>query len=241
MALRMPALRLARDRTLAQGRAAVLWDLDGTLVDSADYHFDSWNDALKTEGRSVTREQFEATFGQRNDRILGGWLGPDAPADLVLRIADAKESAYRRFVRERGLEPLPGAARWIAHLHAEGWKQAIASSAPRLNVEVVIEVLGWGRYFDAIVASEDVRAGKPAPEVFLKAAALVGVPPARCIVVEDAASGIEAARRGGMRAIGVGPAASAAGPDVAVHSLSELRPETWSELTRVDRQRPSEL
>lgn len=209
---------------------AVLWDLDGTLVDSADDHFQSWNEALEPEGRSVTRDQFHASFGQRNDRILAGWLGPDAPPALASRIAEAKEQAYRRMVRNRGLAPLPGAARWIAYLRAHGWKQAIASSAPRANVETIIEVLGWADCFDAVVASEDVRAGKPDPEVFLKAAAAVGVRPDRCIVVEDAAAGIEAAARGAMRSIGIGAAAGAARPDIAVPSLDVLTEDSWRRL-----------
>jgi beta-phosphoglucomutase len=208
---------------------AVLWDLDGTLVDSAEYHFDSWIDALHTEGRSITRDQFHSSFGQRNDRILAGWLGPDASTELESRIADAKELAYRRLVRERGLEPLPGAARWVAHLHEHRWKQAIASSAPRLNVEIVLDALGWRDFFEAIVASEDVHVGKPDPEVFRVAAARLGVPPARCIVVEDAPAGIEAARGGGMRSIGVG-AASTAGPEIAVPSLTALTRAVWDQL-----------
>ena len=209
---------------------AVLWDLDGTLVDSADDHFQSWNDALRPEGRSVTREQFHASFGQRNDRILAGWLGPDAPPGLAERIAEEKERGYRRGVRERGLTPLPGAARWVAHLHEHGWKQAIASSAPRANVETVLDVLGWAQSFDAIVAAEDVRAGKPDPEVFLAAAAAVGVPPQQCIVVEDAAAGIEAAIRGGMRSIGIGRSAGTGRPDIAVPSLTALTEDSWQQL-----------
>jgi beta-phosphoglucomutase len=209
---------------------AVLWDLDGTLVDSADYHFDSWIEALAPEGRSLTREQFRATFGQRNDRILAGWFGADASPALVARIADAKETAYRRMVRERGLVALPGAAHWVAALHTWGWPQAIASSAPRANVEVVLDVLGWLDDFRAIVASEDVRAGKPDPEVFLTAAARLSAPPAACIVVEDAAAGVEAARRGGMRSIGVGDHAAPAAPDLAVPSLDALTDADWQRL-----------
>jgi beta-phosphoglucomutase-like phosphatase (HAD superfamily) len=68
---------------------AVLWDLDGTLVDSADYHFESWREALAAEGRSLTRELFEACFGLRNDRIMVAWLGADWSPDLATRIAVA--------------------------------------------------------------------------------------------------------------------------------------------------------
>ena len=210
---------------------AVLWDLDGTLVDSAESHLASWVEAMEAAGRSVTREQFEATFGQRNDRILAAWLGPDAPPELVARIADEKERLYRRFVRQGGLVALPGAARWIASLDELGWKQAIASSAPRENVDVVLETLGWRSYFQAIVAAEDVRAGKPDPEVFLTAAARLGMPPAHCIVVEDAPSGIEAARRAGMRSIAVGEAVRDTHADVKVAWLTALTPETWRALS----------
>jgi beta-phosphoglucomutase len=208
---------------------AVLWDLDGTLVDSAEFHFESWEEALAAEGRTIARADFVATFGQRNDRILAQWLGSDVPPHVVARIADAKEAAYRRMVRERGIDPLPGAADWLAYVDAQGWKQAIATSAPRLNVEVVLEVLRWAPYFGAVVSGEDVRAGKPDPEVFLTAAARLAVPASACIVVEDAEAGIEAARRAGMRAIGVA-AAAAADPDVAVASLTELTEATWIRL-----------
>jgi beta-phosphoglucomutase len=211
---------------------AALWDLDGTLIDSADYHFESWLEALKPENRSLTREQFAATFGQRNDRILAGWLGPDADPELALRIADRKERAYRRFIRERGLTPLPGADACLMRLNEQGWKQAIASSAPRLNVEVVIDVLGWQPYFGALVSGEDVQHGKPDPEVFLQAATLLGVHPANCVVIEDAAAGVEAAKRGGMRSIGVGAAAAPAAPDLAVSSLSEIPLEAFPRLLK---------
>jgi HAD superfamily hydrolase (TIGR01509 family) len=208
---------------------AVLWDLDGTLVDSADYHWLSWRDTLAAEGTAVTREQFLASFGQKNDRILREWLGPDAPADRIRRIGDAKEVAYRRLAQERGLRPLPGAAAWADRLHAEGWKQAIASSAPRLNVEVMLRVLALDRDFDAIVSAEDVTAGKPDPQVFLKAAAAVAVDPQRCIVVEDAAAGIEAARRAGMKCIGVNRAVTL-DADIAVRSLDDLPPDAFDRL-----------
>jgi len=113
---------------------AVLWDMDGTLVDSEEYHWLSWRDTMAAEGFALTREQFLESFGQRNDAILARWLGPDASA----RIGDTKEELYRKLLREGGLGPLPGAAEWVKHLHREGWAQAIASSAPRANVAAVL-------------------------------------------------------------------------------------------------------
>src|SRR4051812_12904537 len=105
------------------GLRAVLWDLDGTLVDSGDYHWRSWRDTLAAEGHPLTYQQFLDSFGQRNDRILAGWLGADAPASLIARIGDAKEALYRDFARREGLVALPGAVQWVKRLHDDGWRQ----------------------------------------------------------------------------------------------------------------------
>lgn len=200
---------------------AVLWDLDGTLLDSEEYHWESWRDTMAAIGRPITRDQFLATFGLRNDEILPRWLGAGATLEEIARVSLEKERLYRALLRKGGVGPLPGAAEWVRRLNAEGWKQAIASSAPRQNVDVVLEVLGLGSFFQAVASAEDVTAGKPDPQVFLIAAARLGVPPAHCIVVEDAAAGIEAARRAGMRSIGV-KRNGALAADLAVQSLADL-------------------
>jgi HAD superfamily hydrolase (TIGR01509 family) len=207
----------------------VLWDLDGTLVDSAELHWISWRDTLAAEGHEITHQQFLASFGQKNDRILPVWLGPTASAARMARIGDDKEAAYRRLARERGLTPLPGAADWVRRLRASGWKQAIASSAPRANVDVMLEALGLADCFDALVGAEDVTAGKPDPQVFLVAAAKLGLARERCIIVEDAAVGIEAARRAGIRSIGVSPTGGLHA-DVTVASLADLPPDAFERL-----------
>lgn len=208
---------------------AVLWDLDGTLVDSAPHHWIAWRDTMLAEGVAIRYEQFLATFGKKNDLILREWLGEDVAPDRSRRIGEEKEAHYRRLVAARGLGPLPGAATWVARLHADGWRQAIASSAPRLNVEAVMRVVDFGGAFGAVVSAEDVSAGKPDPEVFLTAAARLGVPPARSIVVEDAAAGIEAARRAGMRSVGVSPHVTLQA-DISARSLDQLPPGTFERL-----------
>lgn len=210
---------------------AVLWDLDGTLVDSLEQHWRAWRETVAAEGVEITKAQFRDTFGRRNDAILARLLGADTPPERVRRIGEAKESRYRELVAAGGLEALPGAAEWVARLAVDGWRQAIASSAPRLNVEVVLTVLGLGERFNTSVAAEDVRIGKPEPEVFLTAAARLDVAPARCVVVEDAVAGIEAARRAGMRSIGVGPAHFAPA-DVVVGSLADLPAGAFDRLMR---------
>ncbi|HEX6973105.1 MAG TPA: HAD family phosphatase [Vicinamibacterales bacterium] len=208
---------------------AVLWDLDGTLADSEEYHWLSWRDTLVPEGIEITYDQFLASFGQKNDRILTEWLGKGATPERIRRLGDAKELEYRRLAKERGLTPLPGAAEWIQQLKRAGWKQAIASSAPRENVEVMLAALGLATFFDAVITAEDVTAGKPDPQVFRAAAFRVHVPPSHCIVVEDAAAGIEAARRAGMRCIGVSRT-TRLDADVFVSSLDELLPTAFDAL-----------
>lgn len=207
---------------------AVLWDLDGTLVDSGEMHWWSWRDTLGAAGVPVTYEQFAGTFGQKNDRILRSWLGPDATAARIAEIAEAKESEYRRLVSVHGLQPLPGACEWVDRLRAQGWRQSIASSAPRKNVDVMLAAIGLDTAFDAIVASEDVGKGKPDPEVFLTAASRLGATPDRSIVVEDAAAGIEAARRAGIRCIGVSDPTLHA--DVVVAALTDLGLDAFDRL-----------
>ena len=209
---------------------AVLWDLDGTLVDSAEYHWLSWCEALTAAGHRFDRDYLVATFGQRNDRILRDLLGPDAPDAEIERISDEKEARFRTRVRKRGLDLLPGAELWLKRLRASGWRQALATSAPRANVETMLEVLSLAEYFGAVVAAEDVQRGKPDPQVFLLAAERLGVAPYRCVVVEDAAAGVEGARNAGMRSVGVGARHAALGASLASPSLDELAEDTFDQL-----------
>ncbi len=209
---------------------AVLWDVDGTLLDSAAYHWQSWQATLALEGFPIQWEHFTASFGQRNDAVLRGYFGADFPLSEVERIAEAKEARYRELMRAGGVTLLTGVGEWLQRLHQAGWLQAIASSAPRLNVITIVEALGIGSYFEAIVSAEDVQRGKPDPQVFLVAAEKLGVPPERCIVVEDAPVGIEAGRRAGMRTIGVLSTHAQLDGDVVVRTLDELPDNAFVQL-----------
>jgi len=211
---------------------AALWDMDGTLLDSAEYHWLAWRDTLADENHPITYDEFVATFGQRNDTILRSYFGPDLADAEVGRIGDAKEERYRALVRERGVALLPGVRHWLERLHAEGWRQAIASSAPPANVQAIVAALDIGPFFDALVSAEDVQRGKPDPQVFLVAAERLAIPPARCVVVEDAPAGIEAAHRAGMHAIGVLTSHAALQADIVVATLDELPEDAFDRLTR---------
>ena len=217
-------------RTVTQPRA-VLWDLDGTLVDSREHHWRAWRDTMAADGVTITYQQFLDSFGQKNDRILTAWLGSRATPPVIQRIGDAKETLYRDYARREGVQPLPGAIEWVRRLHAHGWRQVIASSAPRANVDVLLNALDVTSEIEAIVSAEDVERGKPDPEVFLTAASRVRVEPARCIVVEDAAAGIEAAQRAGMKSIGVSASVILSG-DTFVRSLADLPTNGFDRLLR---------
>ena len=217
---------------MAHQPGAVLWDMDGTLLDSAEYHWLAWREALAAEGFDLTRAQFESTFGQRNDTILRATFGPDLPLGEVDRIAGVKEARYRELVKTHGIDALPGVRRWLDRLKAGGWRQAVASAAPRLNVETILDALNIADCFDAIVSAEDVQRGKPDPQVFLLAAERLGVSPARCIVLEDALAGIEGARRAGMRSIGVLSTHASLRADLTVRTLDELPDDTFERLLR---------
>jgi beta-phosphoglucomutase len=186
---------------------------------------------MAAEGVALTHEQFLKTFGLRNDAIVPQWI-PNATPERIDQIALAKEQHYRHLVREGGLEPLPGARHWTERLTQDGWRQAIASSAPRENVDVVLAALGLAACFQAVVSAEDVTHGKPDPEVFLTAAARLGSAPPHSIVVEDAPAGIEAARRAGMPSIGVRRNGSPLPADLAVSSLADLPPDAFQSLLK---------
>src|SRR5215467_4928800 len=201
---------------------AVLWDMDGTLIDSEEFHWISWRNALAKEGIALTHEQFLSTFGTRNDSILRRLLGSAATPERMERIADSKEELYRDLIRRNGILPLPGVEHWVRRLHQEGWLQAVASAAPRANIIAVLEALSATNIFQGIVSAEDVRQGKPDPEVYLTAAARVGASAQRCIVVEDAIPGVEGAHRAGMKSIGVSRNGKHLPADVVVRSLDLL-------------------
>ena len=207
---------------MSNDKQAVIWDLDGTLIDSSAYHWEAWQAVMAVENFTLTYDEYVADFGKRNDEILRGRLGADLPDEFVARVSLAKEEVYRGLIRTKGLELLPGARHWLERLKAEGGLQALATSAPRGNIDAVFAALGIGEYFDAVISSEEVRAGKPEPDVFLAAASKLGVAPHECVVIEDAPAGIEAARRAGMKSVGVLTTHRELKADLVAPSLDQL-------------------
>jgi beta-phosphoglucomutase len=217
---------------------AVLWDVDGTLVDTADLHFEAWQKLAAEIGKTYSREDFAATFGWRNVEIFPRVFGSVYTAAEIDALGERKELYYRAEAK-KGVELLPGVRDLVKGLRDAGIAQAVGSSAPRNNVELILDMTGLREFIAASIAMEDVSKGKPDPEVFLAGAKRLGVPPERCVVFEDAPVGIRAAKAGGMKAVGVTfvghhPAAKlhAEGADLIVNCLSEVTAETVSRLLR---------
>jgi beta-phosphoglucomutase len=213
---------------------AVIFDMDGVLVDTFDAHFESWNVVARQEGTEMTRQQFAETFGRTSREIIT-LLWPEKRDDLsaIREFDDRKEVAFREIIANE-FPAMPGVGTLLQSLAADGISMAVGSSGPPPNVALVLEKLGAAEIFDALVTGEDVTRGKPDPQVFLMAADRLGIPPERCIVVEDAQPGVAAARAAGMRCVGIASAGRSRDDlteaDLVIDSLTELNPNVFRKL-----------
>jgi HAD superfamily hydrolase (TIGR01509 family) len=204
---------------------AVIWDVDGVLIDSAEQHRLAWKQLAEENGFPYTDEAFWAGFGRRNSDVIPLMYGVSGPPERVAALGARKEAIYRELLA-RSAGPLPGAVELLAGLHTAGYAQALGSSAPPENIALVVRLLGIEAYVGALVSGEEVAHGKPAPDIFVTAAGKLGVAPGRCLVVEDAPAGVTAAHAGGMRALAVRRAGVADAPgleraDALVTTLAE--------------------
>ena len=180
---------------------AVIWDLDGVILDSADEHRRAWLRLAREEGIPMTDADFWATFGKRNDDIFATLWGNLTPEQVKI-LSDRKEMYFRELIR-KSAAPLPGAIELMRELRDAHFSQALASSTPIENIDLIADVLGLNQYLSILVSGETVAKGKPAPDIFLKAAAELQMHPTVCLVIEDAVAGVEAAHAAGMRCIAV--------------------------------------
>lgn len=201
----------------------VIFDMDGVLVDSAAAHLQSWQQLAREFGREVTEEQFAATFGQRNRDIIPVLIG-DVPGATVETLGDRKEEIYRDLIRDSA-PIVEGAIDLVCSLHKAGVSLAVGSSGPRANIDLVLDVMGVGELISVVVSSDEVTRGKPDPQVFTIACQRLRIEPARCIVIEDAPAGVEAAQAAGTRVVAVllhHPLEAFRRPDHVVSRLADL-------------------
>lgn len=205
---------------------AVIFDMDGVLVDSYAPHEESWLAAAREAGVEMTREQFANTFGRTSREIILHFWGEGLSDDEMRAIDDQKEALYRDMVRD-DFPAMDGAVELIDALREAGFRLAVGSSGPPENIELSVACLDRAHCFEAVVTGHDVAHGKPHPEVFQLAGERLGVPPERCVVVEDAVHGVTAANAAGMASIAlVGTTTREALSDarLVVDSLRELSP-----------------
>jgi beta-phosphoglucomutase len=194
-------------------RSAVIWDVDGVILDSAEQHRQAWAALAREQGFPYTDDAFWAGFGRRNRDVIPLMFGVDGPPERITALGERKEQLYRALL-VREATPLPGAKELMAALHAAGYRQALGSSAPEENLATIVRLLGLAAWLEATVSGESVPRGKPAPDLFLAAAARLGVAPQRSLVIEDAPAGVQAAHAAGMRCLAVRRAGQADAPGI---------------------------
>ena len=211
----------------------VIFDWDGVVIDSSAQHERSWEILAEEISRPLPEGHFKLGFGKKNQVIIPEILGWATDAAEIAALSDRKEEIYRELVRQSGVQILPGARELVSALRLEGIPRAIGSSTPRGNLDAIFAATGLGELFDAVVCGDDVVHGKPAPDVFLLAAQMLGLPPAECLVLEDAHAGIEAAHRAGIPVLAVAttnPLSELAAATGAVESLADTTPALLREI-----------
>lgn len=179
-------------------RRAVLFDMDGVISDTERFYVEAMIERLKREGISVTPVQLNDLFGstmRHNWCVLKERYGLRGDVDTYV---DEVHEIKEYLLETQGLRPMPGVVELIRRLHEAGTLLAVASSSPREVIEHHLEAFGIQDCFDTIVSGLECREGKPAPEIYLRAAENLGAAPAECIVIEDSTNGVKAGKAAGM-------------------------------------------
>jgi len=202
---------------------AFIFDLDGVITDTAEYHYRGWKRLADEEDLPFTREDNEHLRGvARRESLMLIITGRVYPEEKIQEMMARKNNYYLDFIKEISpLDLLPGAKELLEEIRAAGLKNALGSASK--NAGEVLDRLGIRSLFDALSDGYSVERQKPAPDLFLHAAEQLNLLPDECVVVEDAAAGIEAALAGGFRSIGLGPVGRVGNADAVFPSLSGLR------------------
>lgn len=180
---------------------AFIFDIDGTLVDNADFHTQAWAELLNEIGIGIDPvDLHRLNAGKTNTETLRALLGDRLSEAELKDLARRKESLYREAYRPH-LQAIPGLYSFLFQARSMGVSMAVASSANEQNIAMILDGLGIRDYFSAVVGAEDIQISKPHPEMFLTAAHRLEISPQECLVFEDSPAGIESARRAGMRTV----------------------------------------
>jgi len=197
-----PQISINTDKGEINSKKAVIWDMDGVIVDTAQYHLKGWQMVFQKRGANYTEEDFRRNTGKRSDSIIKNVLGEKIAQGEIIAITREKDETFRQLMGQN-IRPFPGVLKLITSLKEHGFKIAIASSAPMENIQLITRSLKIHNYFDAMVSGWETTKGKPNPQIFLRAVEKLGVEAEDCIVIEDAISGVTASKRAGIRCIAV--------------------------------------
>jgi beta-phosphoglucomutase family hydrolase len=210
---------------------AVIWDMDGVLLDSGPSHFKAWHTTFKKHKMKVYEQRLRRTFGMTNQQVIQFMVDKPISKELTDRISREKDILFQRVIRDQAVF-LPGVEKWMEVFRQNGIRQALASSGSPGNINVVLTALGAATYFDEVVSGDGLPS-KPDPFVFLKAADHLGIIPLNCLVIEDAVAGVQAAKAAGMKCVAVTTTSHAeklTDADVVLDNLAELMTDHIREL-----------
>lgn len=212
-----------------------IFDWDGVVVDSSNLHEKSWNILANEINLPLPDAHFKKGFGKRNSVIIPEILGWSQDKAEIEQWGKRKEEIYRELGEKSGIQIIDGIHDFLKEMKLNNISAVIGTSTDRENIELAFEQLGIENFFRGAICAEDVSQGKPHPEVFLKGANILGLAPEQCVVFEDSLHGIEAARRGGMKAVAFTTTQPAsllqeAGADLIVHSPIELTVNSLAQL-----------
>jgi beta-phosphoglucomutase family hydrolase len=181
---------------------AFIFDMDGTLVDNMRFHTEAWGKMLAENGVAMNAHDFLVKTAGKTNREIMPTVFEGITDERIAELGNRKETLYQElFLPHRA--PVAGAIRFLEEAKRLGIKMAVATAAPVVNVEFILDGLDLRKYFAAVTTAADITNGKPNPEIFLKSAEKLGVEPQNCLVFEDAVGGFEAAQRAGMQSIGI--------------------------------------
>jgi beta-phosphoglucomutase len=206
---------------------ALIFDMDGVIVNSNPVHREAWEVYNRRHGIETTEAMHQRMYGKRNDQIVRDFFGADLPESEISAHGFAKEALYREMIRP-GFEKVlvRGLRAFIERNHR--YRIGLGTNAEPLNVEFVLTEAGLARLFEVIVDGHQVAHPKPAPDIYLKVAATLGIEPSDCVVFEDSFSGIEAARAAGMRVIAVRTThREFSGIELAVDDFTDPELDRW--------------
>lgn len=193
---------------------AVIFDMDGVIAHTNPYHTEAFKQFFDNYGVAYTLAEFEDhMYGKHNDYIMRYFFKRPLTDDEVSRLGEEKEALFREIYADH-VAPVAGLLPFLDGLKSAGYRLGVATSAPRANLDFIIDKLALRGYMDSFLSSEDVTAHKPNPAIYLKSATMLNVAPAHCVVFEDSHSGVSAGRNAGATMIGV----------LTSHTADELPP-----------------